>query len=420
MAIPMAYLQTLSEAINRVSGAGQSAALAILTRLAGTGDYDDPSDLVEDALGELEPLFEAVAERCASLSATSYDILRTSATGEAMGARPYPDRDPEWTRRALHAIAAESADMDSFIRNAAARIDYEAKRAAGSTMFSNGVDDSSRPRFARVPTGSETCPFCIMLASRGFVYASERSAGKLDHYHQNCDCRVTPQWGRESYEGYDPDEYLRQYEQLVDDGKLDPDKLSEAAAMAKRRRAAGSRRSEEAFYREDPEAIVARDEEIHRERNVAWSEYRSVRRNKEDAEAYQRTFGEFVRGLSSVGRIDVQDFANPSGSELQLAQWLSRSGRDVLFIKAEDTKGSKTPDMYIDGQKWEIKQPTTPNVKKVKRRISHGLEQSRRILVDLSRSRLSGDGVLDELREMLADPNLEGLMVVMDGELIEL
>lgn len=107
-------------------------------------------------------------------------------------------------------------------------------------MFANGFDDPKKPRFARVPTGAETCPFCVMLASQGFVYHSAKSAGKLDHYHAHCSCRIVPQFGGESYEGYDPDEYLDRYSKLLDEGKLDPEALNRASARAKeRRRAAG-------------------------------------------------------------------------------------------------------------------------------------------------------------------------------------
>lgn len=48
-------------------------------------------------------------------------------------------------------------------------------------------------RWARVPQGEETCDFCLMLASRGFVYVSEASAqGYEGHVHRGCDCIVVP------------------------------------------------------------------------------------------------------------------------------------------------------------------------------------------------------------------------------------
>ena len=84
----------------------------------------------------------------------------------------------------------------------------QVKRRANRTMAENCARDGVR--YARVPRGSETCGFCIMLASRGFVYRSEKSAGALDHYHANCDCRIVASFDADTVEGYDPDDlYLR-------------------------------------------------------------------------------------------------------------------------------------------------------------------------------------------------------------------
>ena len=44
-----------------------------------------------------------------------------------------------------------------------------------------------------------------MLSSRGFVYKSERAAGKFNHFHRNCDCRVVAETDAEGLQGYDPD-----------------------------------------------------------------------------------------------------------------------------------------------------------------------------------------------------------------------
>ena len=79
-------------------------------------------------------------------------------------------------------------------------------------------------RYARVPTGAETCDFCLMLASRGFVYHSIDSAGGGgNHYHHSCDCLAIPGfdthyagWSRRGslsteIEGYDPDALYERY-----------------------------------------------------------------------------------------------------------------------------------------------------------------------------------------------------------------
>ncbi|WP_419060046.1 hypothetical protein [Ellagibacter isourolithinifaciens] len=55
-----------------------------------------------------------------------------------------------------------------------------------------GRDRDKGVTFARVPTGTETCTFCLMLASRGAVYHSRKTAGEFKHFHRNCDCKVVP------------------------------------------------------------------------------------------------------------------------------------------------------------------------------------------------------------------------------------
>ncbi|RYQ70705.1 hypothetical protein [Bifidobacterium pseudolongum] len=73
--------------------------------------------------------------------------------------------------------------------------------------------DPTQPRWARVPQG-KTCAFCVMLASRGFAYLSDETAGKDGtRFHDDCDCRIIPSWGRQSLKGYNQNEYLHMYEE---------------------------------------------------------------------------------------------------------------------------------------------------------------------------------------------------------------
>lgn len=83
---------------------------------------------------------------------------------------------------------------------------------ANRTIVMNARRDGFKGvRYARVPTGPETCAFCMMLASRGFVYASEESAGQDEHFHSHCDCRIVPGFDGDVIEGYDSKVYLEMY-----------------------------------------------------------------------------------------------------------------------------------------------------------------------------------------------------------------
>jgi hypothetical protein len=97
--------------------------------------------------------------------------------------------------------------------------------SARLTMQRNMRLDPSKPRWARVPRGATTCAFCTMLASRGFAYLSEESAGLEMQYHKDCDCQIIPSWGKQSLKGYDPDAMYEMWQQAGADGGDYRDKL---------------------------------------------------------------------------------------------------------------------------------------------------------------------------------------------------
>lgn len=73
----------------------------------------------------------------------------------------------------------------------------DAFRSLNETIIANvGRDRDKGAMFALVPTGTETCTFCLMLASRGAVYHTRKTAGEWRHSHRGCDCKVVP-----SFEG---------------------------------------------------------------------------------------------------------------------------------------------------------------------------------------------------------------------------
>ena len=81
----------------------------------------------------------------------------------------------------------------------------DAFRSLNETIIANvGRDRDKGAMFALVPTGTEACAFCLMLASRGAVYHTRKTAGEWRHFHRGCDCKVVL-----SFEG-DPDAELVQ------------------------------------------------------------------------------------------------------------------------------------------------------------------------------------------------------------------
>ena len=216
--IPRAAVDFLTEEVNGISADAQARVLRVLQGIRWTPEnVAECRDLVIQALATVMPTYTTMA---AQASADFYDAARELVVGEKMGARAISDFDMRKTEGAVRGFVRFVLDgrVDTFNDQVLQRIDYEMKRSAGESMFANGRRDPRRPKFARVPTGDETCDFCLMLASRGFVYTSEATAGaiKLDHYHSGDDCRVICQWGDGGVEDYDTKAIYGRWQDSID------------------------------------------------------------------------------------------------------------------------------------------------------------------------------------------------------------
>lgn len=124
---------------------------------------------------------------------------------EDVAPKLYDSTDYKKVDDKLHYLAGllNDGDVDGFKRSVTDVTKFYVKRSAQENMIRNCINASVR--YARVPSGFETCSFCFMLASRGFVYGSENKAGKTHEFHPHCDCIVVPgAYGRTKIDGYDP------------------------------------------------------------------------------------------------------------------------------------------------------------------------------------------------------------------------
>lgn len=229
-AIPRDWIDSYVESLTAVSDHMKEHLRLSLSSF----DWDRP---VAEVREELVAIFQVECRQGAGmasrLAAIFYDGIREWSIGEGMGALSSSDyADERVLEGAVHAIvdplAKASEDeigeaSDKVLDDLCERLGMEVKRAAGETLYDNGRRDRRQPRFARVPRGSRSypngCPFCQMLATRGFVYLSEYEAGGDDphHYHDNCRCAVVPSWDRSpSVEGYDPKAYQEGYQEWLD------------------------------------------------------------------------------------------------------------------------------------------------------------------------------------------------------------
>ena len=213
--IPRAAVDFLTEEINGISADAQARVLEVLRGIQWTPEnVAQCRDLVIQALASVMPTYTTMA---AQASADFYDAARELVVGERMGAQAISDFDMRKTEGAVRGFVRFVLDgrVETFNEQVLQRIDYEMRRSANMSVVENGRRDPKRVRYARVPTGAETCDFCLMLASRGFVYQSEGTAS-ASHCHSSCDCRVTPGWDGMEVEDYDPRSIYDRWQDAID------------------------------------------------------------------------------------------------------------------------------------------------------------------------------------------------------------
>lgn len=146
----------------------------------------------------LPALVDTYGEVAATIAADWYELLMNQSA--AFPPLPPMGKVQASTRWAMTPSFARQNDQQS-LNNLLLVTDELVKQFGRDTVMRSA--GNNRVRFARVPLG-DTCSWCIMLASRGYVYATESRAGQMVKFHGDCDCQVVPSDGIE-VAGYDPD-----------------------------------------------------------------------------------------------------------------------------------------------------------------------------------------------------------------------
>ena len=219
MEIPRNLLDSLTREVNALSESAQAQAGAALSRVIAEWDGEDVAALRDATFEVLDMVCGSYCDMCAGRAADFYDSAReaqgvTGTYHAIAGSR----RDPEATNGAVRAIVQSvvdsGGDTSRLYNDALSRVDAECRRSANKCVAYNCRRDPKKPKYARVPSGGETCGFCLMLSSFGFHYNTEEAAS---HAHKGCDCRVVPSFGKASVEGYDPDGMYSRMQECMND-----------------------------------------------------------------------------------------------------------------------------------------------------------------------------------------------------------
>lgn len=195
---------------NLVSYAGKQTATQIAAWIKINPDASI-AECREMAKETMDGMVQISSESAATLAAEWYDKQARKAHAKLPEAITETTYNKETIDKVAHYQARKLIDGDikGFADACAELVENQTKQNLNNTILANAKRDKKKGvRFARVSTGSETCAFCYMLASRGAVYHTREKAGEQNHYHRRCDCKIVPGFEDDKFaeivEGYDP------------------------------------------------------------------------------------------------------------------------------------------------------------------------------------------------------------------------
>lgn len=184
----------------------------------GSLNFSKP-ELARDALLAFTPIlvekYGAVSE---TIAIDWYEQMRaeSGAVGSFRATAPSAAAGVEQVRRDVRYAAGHlfTENPRGALGVISQSVDKFVKQPGRDTISWNAKREGAR--WARVPTGRETCSFCLILASRDAVYISERSAlqgSDGSKYHGDCDCSTVRIGQEDEYpDGYLPNDYYDMYQ----------------------------------------------------------------------------------------------------------------------------------------------------------------------------------------------------------------
>lgn len=342
----------------RLSEVGGEAAAYVGARVARCGEapVSEARDAAIEALSDAADVFGDKAQ------ALACDLFDEVAEAEGVRARAsLADGlvDPAWVERKVryYAGALGRGDAALFRSKVEALASYHVRLSAWGCTAANC--ERAGLAWARVPTGRETCGWCFMLASRGFCYASERTA--QGGSHPGCDCVAVPGLpGKTWVEGYDPEGMALRWGMCVD--AVDNESLDRRARAAWDAMGAEGRWRYRAKLKPEVQAFLERMPQGERDLDsraadeVAFGRFRAERLMKEAMrEAERRDAGWLHDEVAPVPAMEAG--ARPLKKELDVGGILCENGFTVRFIREINKTCVKTPDAYLGTSVFEFKIP---------------------------------------------------------------
>lgn len=215
------------------------------TAAVGNIDFTDWTQAAEQLRNVITEIVDYFGLAASELGAQWYEYCRTLGVGGDYSAIVEPPNTAlvkAAANKQIDKLFDGSADEGKVVSLLHDVVADQVSRQARDTIVRNlGMETAvDNVGYARVPVG-DTCAFCIMLASRGFVYTSKKAAVRTrtgEKYHDNCNCVAVPFHKADTIPGYTDE--LRKYEQMYFEadnlrrsGDI-PDELKERIKEAKK------------------------------------------------------------------------------------------------------------------------------------------------------------------------------------------
>ena len=387
MQIPRPMLDGYLHVLNAQSDAARAEAFEEVSNIIELWDGKDIAKLRYETINALDGILEPATDGAAALAADFYDHIRDMQGIESRySAEAVSCRNARATGGAVRAFVEnvrETGDTDKFLNNVLSRVDYEVRRSALECTKRNSDRDPAKPRYGRVPSGTETCGFCLMLASFGFNCNSVEAAS---HTHEHCDCLIVSNYGNASVQGYHPD---------VMDGNRK--KCLEAIGGEKQ-------------LHKDWLALPEEERRRLIERRGGMSEAKRSYYEKRISKEIETRDAEWFK-TGKVPKVRTQQGAEPDEWEREVGELLSKNGIPIVFQKRSLKIHDRRADTIASGVKCEIKNPTGSSILCVHNQVKKNLygsskkpvlnPQSSHVVISNVRSDLTFEELVSQVEPVL-------------------
>lgn len=151
------------------------------------------------------------------VAACAVELYAEVRAGTSLGTRYDPVQcepdDSALLSADVNQAVKRSPDLQAALASLSGSAVQRSMAYADETLIQNAKRDPAKPRYALVPHAG-ACGFCVMLASQGFVYASDASANRSRH--PSCRCRPVVDFKDYGVVGVSQEAYTAEYEAARD------------------------------------------------------------------------------------------------------------------------------------------------------------------------------------------------------------